>query len=93
MELIFEWDPRKAKSNLAKHRVSFEEATKVFFDPLAKIFADPYHSAVEPRELIIGHSGPSRLLMVCFVERESVVRLLSARQATTRERHDYQENS
>ncbi len=91
MDLIFEWDPRKASSNLAKHGASFQEATQVFLDPLARIFDDPGHSESDHREIIIGHSEPSRLLVVCFLEREPVVRIVSARQATTRERHDYEE--
>jgi len=92
MELVFEWHPRKAKSNLAKHGVSFEEATRVFFDSLAKIFADPDHSESEGREVIVGHSKLGRLLVVCFVEREPVARIISARQVTTRERYDYEES-
>lgn len=92
MEVVFEWDPRKARLNLAKHGVTFEEATRVFVDPLAKIFEDVDHSAAERREIIIGSSEPARLLVVCFVERSTAVRLYSARPATPRERHDYEEN-
>jgi uncharacterized DUF497 family protein len=91
MDLVFEWDRRKAKANLAKHGVSFEEATRAFFDPLARIFDDPDHSLSESREILVGHSDPSKLLVVCFVQRDPVVRLFSARRATSRERHDYEE--
>ena len=56
MPLQFEWDPKKAKANEAKHRVSFEEAITVFADLLARIFEDPEHSESERREIIIGHS-------------------------------------
>jgi uncharacterized protein len=93
MDLVFEWDPKKARANLAKHGVSFQEATAVFLDPLAKIFDDPDHSRSESREIIIGHALAGRLLVVCFTERLEAVRLFSARPATSRERHDYQENA
>jgi uncharacterized protein len=56
MSLQFEWDSRKAESNLAKHGVSFEEAITVFADPLARIFNDEEHSGKQRREIIIGHS-------------------------------------
>ena len=59
MDLSFEWDPRKAASNLRKHGVSFEEAVRVFGDPLARIFDDPDHSSDELRELIVGHATDS----------------------------------
>lgn len=92
MDVVFEWDPRKARLNLTRHGVTFEEATRAFVDPLAKIFEDVGHSAAERREILIGHSEPGRLLVVCFVERPTAVRLFSARPATSRERHDYEEN-
>lgn len=92
MKLIFLWDARKAKANLTKHGISFDEATRVFLDPLARIFDDPDHSSEEAREIVVGHSEPSRLLVVCFVEREGAVRIFSARKATAHERHDYETN-
>jgi len=93
MSLRFEWDRDKAASNLEKHGVSFDEASTVFDDPLAYIFDDDDHSADEHREIIIGHSSENRLLLTCFVERtENVVRIFSARLATKKERHDYEEN-
>ena len=54
--MIFEWNPQKAKLNLSKHNVSFEEATAVFNDPLSRTFDDPDHSIDERRFIIIGHS-------------------------------------
>lgn len=93
MALRFQWDPKKARSNQAKHGVSFEQAASAFLDPLARIFDDHDHSATEAREILVGHDEGSRLLVVCFVEREGVVRIFSARAATARERHDYEENS
>ena len=91
MNLIFEWDRKKAASNFSKHSVSFEEALTVFSDPLARIFDDEDHSIEERREVIIGHSHPGRLLVVCFTARGESVRMFSARTATRRERKDYEE--
>lgn len=65
----FEWDPKKAASNLHKHRISFDEAVTVFKDPLALIFDDEGHSENEHREIIIGTSALRRLLLVCFFYR------------------------
>ena len=67
---MFECDPRRARSNLRKHQVSFAEAVSVFGDPLARIFPDEKHSEEESREIIIGHSSAKRLLLICFVESE-----------------------
>jgi uncharacterized DUF497 family protein len=92
MKLEFDWDERKAASNEKKHGVTFDEATTVFYDPLAVIFDDEAHSEGEQREIIIGHSARNRLLLVCFTERHEVIRLISARLATRRERQDYEEN-
>jgi uncharacterized DUF497 family protein len=92
MSLQFEWDPKKAAANLAKHGVSFEESLTVFSDPLARIFDDEEHSIEEEREIIIGHSTKHRLLLVCFTAREASIRILSVRKATRRERQDYEEN-
>ena len=89
----FEWDAQKAAENLRNHRVAFDEAVTVFVDPLAKIFDDPDHSGEERRELIIGHSAEQRLLVVSFTDRGPRTRIISARQATARERRDYEENS
>ena len=93
MNTWFEWDDQKAASNYTKHGVSFDEACTVFDNPLAAIFDDAAHSDNEMREVIIGHSAQGRLLIVVFTERaEGGVRIISARQATKRERHDYEEN-
>ena len=87
----FQWDQRKAAANLAKHKVSFEEAATVFGDPLGRIVADPRHSAVEERLLLLGISKERRLLAVMYVERAEAVRIISARRATRPERRDYEE--
>jgi len=93
MGLRFEWDRRKATWNLHKHGVSFDEASTVFHDPLGRIFNDENHSGDEWREIIIGHSVTSRLLLVLFIERaDNIIRIISARQTTTREREEYEEN-
>jgi uncharacterized protein len=88
----FEWDPAKAAANFRKHGVSFEEAASAFQDPLARIHADPGHSALEHREILIGHSTQGRLLLVAFTDRRGRLRLISAREVTRRERRDYEES-
>jgi uncharacterized DUF497 family protein len=89
----FEWDARKAASNLKKHKISFDEATSVFRDPLAVIFDDEDHSADEGREIIIGHSLLNRLVLVCFTERQDGdVRIFSARKLSSKERKDYEKS-
>jgi uncharacterized DUF497 family protein len=93
MPLVFEWDSRKAKSNLRKHGVSFDEACTVFDDSRATIFPDEDHSDSEEREIIVGYSLLDRVLLVCFAERSmDRVRIISARKATRREQKDHEEN-
>lgn len=82
----FEWDPEKAKKNNKKHGVHFEEASTVFFDPLAATFDDPDHSIGEHRLITVGFSSIGRLLVVSHTERGKTIRIISARPATTRER-------
>ena len=82
----FEWDSDKAAENVKKHRVSFDEAVTVFYDPLAATFADPDHSDDESRLVTVGYSARDRLLVVCHVERRTATRVISARLATARER-------
>ena len=88
---LFEWDAAKAAANLKKHGVSFEDATSVFGDPLALNIADPSHSEEEERFLLLGLSNKHRLLVVAYAERGDRTRLISARPATRRERHVYEE--
>ncbi len=87
----FEWDTQKAKSNLSKHDISFEEAKSVFEDPLYVDFYDPDHSEAEHRYIIIGESSKHRILLVSYTERGDKIRLISARQATKQEIKAYQE--
>jgi uncharacterized DUF497 family protein len=89
--LAFEWDPRKAALNLAKHAVSFDEAVTAFGDPLARIIDDPAHSMSEQRSILLGQSVRGRLLVVMFTERLQAIRVISARRATPRERRWHEE--
>jgi len=88
----FEWDSRKASWNLAKHKVSFEEAATALLDPLSKTTLDPDHSVGEYRFICFGTSAKARLLVVSFTERANSVRLISARTATKQEREIYEES-
>jgi uncharacterized DUF497 family protein len=86
MSLLFEWDPKKARSNLAKHGVSFDEASTVFKDDLSITISDPLHSEDEERLVLIGRSYRDKLLVVVHTERGDRIRIISARPATRRER-------
>ena len=88
----FEWDPRKARLNRRKHRVSFEEAATVFGDPLALTFLDPDHSQSEQRFITVGMSDAKRVLLVAHTDRNDTVRIISARMTTSRERKYYEES-
>lgn len=89
--MTFEWDPIKAKSNLWKHGVSFDEASTALLDPLSKTDLDPDHSVEEHRFITFGMSARQRLVVVSYTEADEVVRLISARLATKREREIYEE--
>jgi uncharacterized protein len=90
MGLRFEWDYRKADSNLKKHGVSFQEATSVFADTLSITIPDPDHSSSEARFLDLGLSHRGRLLVVSYTERGEMVRIISARCAGRSERREYE---
>jgi hypothetical protein len=85
----FEWDDSKAERNARKHRVSFDEALSAFYDPRQVAFYDPEHSEDEDREILIGHSGQARLLVVIYTLRGETIRIISARLATRKETEDY----
>jgi len=87
----FAWDRRKARSNLVKHGISFEEAQTVFLDESARLIDDPDHSEEEARFLLVGYSSEARCLVVshCYLESDLVIRLISARRATKREEAMY----
>ena len=90
--MALQWDPEKAASNVAKHGVTFEEAQTVFQDDLFVAFEDPDHSQGESRLIILGQSTTkSRLLVVAETERRKAIRLISAREATRKERRAYEE--
>ena len=86
-----EWDPRKAKSNLKKHGVSFEEAATALSDPMAVTGADPDHSTTEERFVTFGVSERGRLVVVSHTEKEKTMRIISARKASKGERELYEE--
>jgi hypothetical protein len=92
MPIFFEWNEEKASYNKKKHKVSFEEASTVFKDPLSLTIPDPLHSEDENRMIIIGQSEKRLLLVVVHVERDSVIRLISARPATPHESKFYEED-
>ena len=93
--LRFEWDERKNAANKKKHGVSFEEAQTVFFDEKAIEYDDPEHSESEDRFILVGRSYQLRILVVChcFRTSASVIRIISARKATRRERRDHSRKS
>jgi uncharacterized protein len=91
MELIFEWDPKKAAGNWRKHRVAFEEAKTIFGDPYELMIPDAEHSEDEQRNVSIGESDKKRLLLTVYTQFENVIRLISAREAESDEIAEYQQ--
>jgi uncharacterized DUF497 family protein len=91
--VIFEWDGHKARTNLRKHDVEFEEAASVFLDPLAITYPDPDHSRHERREITIGYTMRGRLVFVAHCERGDRIRIISARPVTANERKQYEEEA
>lgn len=93
MALTFEWDPQKDAANERKHGVDFREASTVFGDPLGWFQADDVHSVGEERLLLLGRSTSGRLLAVLFTDRgDELIRIISARLATLRERRKYEKD-
>jgi len=95
MEFIFTWNKQKARANLEKHKVSFDEAKTVFSDPLLVTYPDELHSEHESRLISIGMSAREHLLLVVHVEREEtaegiIIRIISCRKATPSERKNYE---
>jgi uncharacterized protein len=89
--LLFEWDANKAKDNITRHRVSFEEAATVFRDPLELMSPDTQHSVTEERWISIGMSDAYRLLVVFYTQHGATIRIISARLPTIQERKAYEE--
>jgi uncharacterized DUF497 family protein len=87
----FVWDEKKNKENIKKHKISFEEAETVFYDPNAKIIHDPDHSLNEERFVILGLSKMLNLLVVChcYKEDDEIIRIITARKATAYETKNY----
>jgi uncharacterized DUF497 family protein len=91
MGLVFEWDTAKARENDQKHGVTFREARTAFGDEHSITVDDPSHSLEDARFLLLGMSQLGRLLVVSLTERNDRIRIISARLATRRERHKYEE--
>ena len=91
MAMTFEWDEVKARLNLQRHQIDFEEAKTVFNDPFLLTFPDIDHSEGEYRYLSIGHSASGRTLVVIHTEQQMVIRIISCRNATRKERRAYEE--
>ena len=87
----FDWDEGKARANLKKHRISFEEAKTVFGDPFSATIDDPAHSVSEYRFVDIGTSASGMILTVAYAERGQRIRLISCRKATRAEPKIYEE--
>ena len=89
--LKFEWEPRKASANLKKHGVSFEEAKSVFYDESARLISDPDHSDDADRFILLGVSYSLRMILVCHCYRSkgNIIRIISARKATSQESKVY----
>jgi uncharacterized DUF497 family protein len=88
--LDFEWFPLKAAANLKKHAVSFDEAKTIFGDKKHLVVPDRVHSYEEERYLALGRSDQGRLITLCFTERDSRLRLISARLMEPWERREYE---
>ena len=90
----FEWDNNKNATNIKKHKISFEEASTVFYDDRAILFDDPEHSCEEERFLIIGTTMSSKICIVshCYRDDDEIIRIISARKATKSEQNVYEEN-
>ncbi len=88
----FAWDPKKAATNLRKHKVAFEEAATVFRDGLSVTGSDPDHSSGERRFVTFGVSSAGRLIVISHTDEGSTIRIISARLATRQERKIYEES-
>jgi uncharacterized protein len=89
----YEWDPEKERYNRQKHGVSFGEASTVFSDPLAVTVLDEDHSIGELRFRTIGSTATNRIVVVAHTDREDRVRIITARDATVRERRNYEQQT
>jgi uncharacterized protein len=85
------WNGSKNLANKKKHKIGFEEAATVFYDPLSLTVADLEHSEYERRLHIIGESNKGRLIVVTFTETRIEIRIITAKKPTKRERNYYEE--
>jgi len=85
----YEWDENKARKNVHKHGISFEEASSVFDDPNALMIGDPLHSDLEERYIYIGRSAKRNVLVVVYTQRGETTRIITCRKATSVERKAY----
>ncbi len=92
MKLTFEWDEVKAKENLLKHKVPFDEGETIFNDPFLLTYPDIDNSETEERYVNIGVSAKDRILVLIHTERRGKICIISCRKATMRERRDYEES-
>jgi uncharacterized DUF497 family protein len=92
MKLTFEWDEVKAKENLLKHKVPFDEGETIFNDPFLLTYPDVDNSETEERYVNIGVSAKDRILVLIHTERRGKIRIISCRKATMFERRDYEES-
>lgn len=94
MNLVFEWDRRKARINVQKHGISFEEAKTIFNDPLLLTYPDHLHLKDKARYISLGYSIQAQLLLVIHTEKEEKakirIRIISSRKATRKERKNYE---
>lgn len=91
MKLTFEWDEVKARENLKKHKVDFDEGKTIFNDPFLLTFPDIDSSETEERYVNIGLSVRDRVLVLIHAERPGKIRIISCRKAKARERRHYEE--
>jgi hypothetical protein len=91
MKLTFEWDEAKARENLRKHKVAFDEGKTIFSDPFLLTYPDLDSSETEERFINIGLSAGNRILVLIHTQRRGKIRIISCRKATSRERRDYEE--
>lgn len=92
MKLTFEWDEAKAKLNVSKHNIGFEEGRTIFNDPMLLTYADTEHNEHEKRFINIGLSITGRVLVLIHTERYGRIRIISCRKATGSERKRYEED-
>jgi len=91
MKLTFEWDEGKARENVRKHKIPFDEGKTIFNDPFLFTFPDVDSSETEERYINIGLSVRDRILVLIHTERQGRIRIISCRKASARERRHYEE--